>query len=401
MPQLFRRCGSAAANEALVRRERKKMKWRWWACGFLVLALLWGSAPPAAGAPPLSNAGPALDEMGKRIEDQSLPAAERLEIIGVLGQWATAQARPPLVAVLKDPLPEIRAAAARALGWPGNNDAVPALRERIETPGEAAVVRAAAVGSLGRIGDRAVRALVITATSDPDMSVRTAALASVTFGSLADPADRTAYLMRVAEDRALEAQLRAAAVRALGSVKAEGVVESLTRILEHEPRMTIALPPGQPTELQVMTLRYAQARDVAGWTASALGQLEARSALPLLLRTAEDPNDFFLRQMSIWTLVAWNVPEAFPVLVRRLEDPLADNRILALGGLARLGDRQAVDPVLARLSDQSAPVRAQAVKTLGALGDPKVRQPLEALQQTESDPDVLGALEDELARPVR
>jgi len=377
------------------------MKWRSWACGFLVLVLSWVPAPPTAGAPPLSDAGPALDEMGKRLEDQSRPAAERLQIIGVFEQWASAQVRPPLVAVLKDPLPAIRAAAARALGWPGNHEAVPALRERAETPGEAAVVKAAVVRSLGRIGDRSVRALVITTTSDPEASVREAALWSVTLGSLADPADRTSYLMRLAEDRALEAQLRGAAVRALASVKEEGVVEGLTRILEHEPRLTIALPSGPPTEMQIMTLRYAQARDVAGFAAGALGQLEARSALPLLLRTAEDPNDFFLRQMSIWSLVAWNVSEAFPVLVRRLEDPLTDNRVLALMGLARLGDRQALDPVLARLSDQSPAVRAQAVATLGVLGDPKVRQPLEALQQKESDPDVLGALEDELSRLAR
>ena len=377
------------------------MKWRSWACGFLVLVLSWVLVPPTAGAPPLSDAGPALAEMGKQLEDQSRPAAERLQIIRMFEQWPTAQVRPPLVAVLKDPLPEIRAAAARALGWPGNHEAVPALRERVETPGEAAVVKTAAVRSLGRIGDRSVRALVITTTSDPDSSVREAALWSVTLGSLADPADRTSYLMRLAEDRALEAQLRAEAVRALASVKEEPVVEGLTRILEHEPRLTIALPSGPPTQMQIMTLRYAQARDVAGWAASALGQLEARSALPLLLRAAEDPNDYFLRLMSIRSLVAWTVPEAFPVLVRRLEDPLTDIRVLALMGVARLGDRQAVDPVLARLSDESPAVRAQAVTTLGVLGDPKVRQPLEALQQKESDPDVLGALEDELSKLAR
>ena len=377
------------------------MKWRLWACGLLFLVLSWVPVQPTAGAPPFSTAGPALDEMGKQLEDQNRPAAERLQIIRAFEQWATAQVRPTLVAVLKDPLPEIRAAAARALGWPGNHEAVPALRERVETPGESAVVKAAAVRSLGRIGDRSVRALVITTTSDPDASVRGAALWSVTLGSLADPADRTSYLMRLAEDRALEAQLRADAVRALARVKEEGVVEGLTRILEHEPPLTIALPSGPPTQMQIMALRYAQARDVAGWAAGALGQLEARSALPLLLRTAEDPNDYFLRLMSIGSLIAWNVPEAFPVLVRRLEDPLTDIRVLALMGVARLGDRQAVDPVLARLSDQSPAVRAQAVTTLGVLGDPMVRQPLEALQQKESDASVRGALEAVLSQLPR
>jgi HEAT repeat protein len=377
------------------------MKWRSWACGILFLVVSWVPVQSTAGAPPLSTAGPALNEMGRQLEDQNRPAAERLQIIRAFEEWATAQVRPALVAVLKDPLPEIRAAAARALGWPGNHEAVPALRERVETPGEAAVVKAAAVRSLGRIGDRSVRALVISATSDPDASVRGAALLSVTLGSLADPADRTSYLMRLAEDRALEAQSRADAIRALASVKEEGVVEGLTRILEHEPRLTIVLPSGPPTQIQIMSLRYAQARDVAGWAAGALGQLEARSALPLLLRTAEDPNDYFLRMMSVQTLVGWNVLEAFPVLVRRLEDPLTDIRVLALLGVARLGDRQAVDPVLARLSDQSPAVRAQAVATLGVLGDPKVRQPLEALQQKESDGAVRGALEAVLSQLPR
>ena len=124
-------------------------------------------------------------------------------------------------------------------------------------------------------------------------------------------------------------------------------------------------------------------------------------SLPLILKTAEEPNDFFVRLMSVRTLVAWNVPEAYPVLVRRLEDPLPDIRVLALTGLARLGDPKAVDPVLARLSDQSPAVRALAVPTLGHLGGPKVRPQLESMQEKESDPNVRGALEAELSRLAR
>src|SRR5712692_955496 len=129
------------------------MKWRSWAWGPLSLVLSCVAAQPSAGAPPLSSAGPVLEEMGKQLEDQSRPAPERLQIIRAFEVWATAQVRPPLVAALKDPRPELRAAAARALGWPGNHEAVPALRERVETPGGVGVVKAAAVRSLGRIGD--------------------------------------------------------------------------------------------------------------------------------------------------------------------------------------------------------------------------------------------------------
>jgi HEAT repeat protein len=377
------------------------MGWRLWACGAVALLLTWAGAQPIAAAPPSSTEWPIVDELGKKLEDQSLPPQERFEIILTFGEWTGPQVRPPLVAVLKDPFPAIRAAAAQALGWPGNVEAVPALRERVETPGEEAVVKAAAVGSLGRIGDPSVRPLVVAATQAPEASIRQAALWSVALGSLVDPADRTSYLIKLADDRAADPQLRVDAIRALAGVKEAGVVSALVRILETEPPVTIVLPPGRLTSEQLMPLRRAQALDVAGWAAGALGHLDARTEIPLLLKSAEAPNDFFLRQMSLRPLIAWKVPEAFPVFVRRLEDPLPENRILALTGLASLDDQRAVDPVQARLSDSSPEVRATAVQALAWLGGPKVRPQLEALQLNESNSAVLSALETALAQLAR
>jgi HEAT repeat protein len=150
-----------------------------------------------------------------------------------------------------------------------------------------------------------------------------------------------------------------------------------------------------------MALRYAQGRDVPAWTAAILGKLEDRRALPLLLKSAEDPDDFFLRLMSLQTLIAWNAPEARPVYARRLEDALPDNRILALMGLAKLGDKSATPLVLARLSDPSSSVRAQAALVLAELGDASSRAPLEALKKRETNSDVLVAVEDALAHLPR
>jgi HEAT repeat protein len=388
------------SNATLVQ-GRARMGWRLWACGAVGLLVTCAGAQPAAGAPQSSPAWPILEELGKKLEDQSLPLQDRLDIILTFEEWTGPQVRPPLVAVLKDPLPAIRAMAARALGWPGNVEAVPALRERVETPGEIAVVRAAAVGSLGRIGDRSVRPLVVAATQAPEASIRQVALWGVALGPLVDPVDRTSYLVRLAEDRTADAQLRVDAVNALAGVKEAGVVTVLARILETEPPVTIILPPGTPTTEQIMPLRRAQALDVAGYAAGALGELEARTELPLLLKSAEVPNDFFLRLMSLRSLVAWKVPEAFPVLVRRLEDPLPEIRFLALTGLASLGDQRAVDPVQARLSDAVPEVRARAVQALAWLGGPQVRPQLEALQQRESNSSVLSALEAALAHLAR
>ena len=102
---------------------------RWWVWGTLALVLVWLSSEGRAAAPaPLSNVEPAVEELGKGLADQSRPVAERLEIIQVFEGWAAPQVRGPLLAALQDPLPALRAAAARALGWPGNREAVAALR---------------------------------------------------------------------------------------------------------------------------------------------------------------------------------------------------------------------------------------------------------------------------------
>jgi len=374
------------------------MRWLW--CTAVVLLSM--CLPQAATAvAPLSSAGPVLEEMGKRLEDQTQPAPERLDIIKVFGEWATSQVRPPLVAVLKDPQPEIREAAARALGWQGNNEAVPALQERIEASAEVPAVKAAAVRSLGRIGDLSARALVVRLTSDPDTSVRQAAVWSVALGALVDQANRTPYLIQLAEDGAADTQERSEAIRALADTREERVVASLSKILEHEPRRTIALPEGQPTEQQKMMLRYAQIRDVPAWTAAALGQLQAKTALPIVLGATEDPNDFFLRLMAVKSLAIWNIPQAYPAFVKRLDDPVSEIRVLAVIGLHRLGDPKAVEPVLAHLSDKSPLVRAQMVTMLATVGGPTVRPQLEALEQRESEPEVLAALEAALSRLAR
>src|SRR6266852_4014833 len=115
-----------------------------------------------AAAPPLSDALGALGDLAKQAQDQSRSEADRLPLIEALGQWQTEQVRPPLLALLGDPIPSIRAAAARALGWPGNRAAVAALKERAEVPGEAPAVRAGALEALGRIGDDSARDVMVS-----------------------------------------------------------------------------------------------------------------------------------------------------------------------------------------------------------------------------------------------
>jgi HEAT repeat protein len=136
---------------------------------------------------------------------------------------------------------------------------------------------------------------------------------------------------------------------------------------------------------------------VAAWVAEGLGHLKAKSAVPLLLTAAEDKSDFFLRIMSLRSLILLSAPEASPVYVRRLEDPVADVRILGLLGITSLKDKAAIPVVLRRLTDPSSLVRAQAVTTLAVLGDATMRPTLEDLLKRETESNVQTAIEEALA----
>ncbi len=365
----------------------------------LSLSLLSVPRADAGSAPaPLSDAGSIVADLSHRMQDRNTPESERVQLITVLGQWGTDEVVAPLISALGDPEPSIRAASARALGWPGNHAAVAALRERVEASGEPSSVRAAALESLGHIGDESARAVVLGATRDPDAAVRGTALSALTLEKLASPTDRIPLLRQLAGDSALDSYQRCQAIRALGVAKDTGAAELLARLLDREPTSALPPPSNSLTENEVMAIRYRETRDVKAWAVMSLVALDARSALPLILKSAEDPADFFLRYVSVQALAAWRAREALPVLVRRLDDPLEQTRGLALRALGLIGDRGVVDPVLARLSDKAPDVRAQAVAALADLGDPRVRPQLEALQQTETDSRVQQALEEALAK---
>jgi HEAT repeat protein len=375
-------------------------RWRPLCIGVLSFMLLSGVVSPGSSAP-LSTAAPALQALAVQAQDTSLPEAERVDLVKALAGWGTGQVRDVLLALLKDPLPSIREIAAMGLGWPGNGEAVAGLRERVVAPGEVPGVRAAALDSLGKIGDASARDIVLASTNDPDPRIRKASLGALTTSLLASPTDRIPLLRRVVEDGGMDPLMRCEAIQELGKEKDKGSIPILVRLLEAGPRIPMALPSASPSQQEIMRLRFQQSRDLRAWAASSLGVLEAKEALPLLMKAAREPDDFFLRVTSMGALIALKAPEAVPVFVQGLHDPFADVRALGLTGLALVGDSSSRDAVLARLSDPAAMVRVQAVGTLVELRDPRARTELESLRKRELDSSVQQALEAALARLPR
>jgi len=375
-------------------------RWRPRWIGVLSFVLVSVVTSPGWSAP-LSNAGPALQALAVQAQDASLPEAERVDFVKALGGWGTPQVRDVLLALLKDPLPSIREAAVIGLGWRGNGEAISALRERVKAPAEVPEVRAAALDSLGKIGDPSARDAVLAAINDADPRIRRASLGALTTGLLASPVDRIPLLRRVVEDEGLDPLMRCEAIQELGKEKDKGSIPLLIRLLETGPRIPMPLPSDSPSQGEIVRFRFQQSRDLRAWAASSLGALEAKEALPLLLKAARDPDDFFVRVTSMTALGALKAPEAVPVFVQGLRDPFADVRALALMGLAQVGDSSAADAVLARLSDSAPIVRAQAVGTLVELRDPRARTELENLRKRELDSSVQQAIEAGLARLPR
>jgi hypothetical protein len=92
-----------------------------------------------------------VESVERAVERLNATPGLKLREIARLGATGNARAVPPLVAVLGDPQPENRAAAAEALGNLGGQEAVAALKPLLKDPH--GVVRIAAAGALFKHGD--------------------------------------------------------------------------------------------------------------------------------------------------------------------------------------------------------------------------------------------------------
>src|SRR5262245_4083543 len=257
----------------------------WWRSVLSTVALSLSLTSPSVGhadsSVPLSTASPFLEDYAKQLQDQSRPEIERLQLVGLLGLFGGDQVRAPLLAVLTDPSEAIRVASARALGWKGNREAIPALRGLVEAPGEKSSVRVAATEALGRIGDNSARPVLLAAAENTDPAIRGAAFWGLTFGDLTSPTDRIPLMRQMAGDRGLDPFIRCQAIQALAHARDAGSADLLLGLLEREPPYPMPLPPAAPNERETMAIRYRQARDIRAWAAKGLWVIRARRAMPV------------------------------------------------------------------------------------------------------------------------
>jgi len=238
-----------------------------------------------------------------------------------------------------------------------------------------------AVRVLTDIGERALPDL-IRACDSPDPAVRANAVRSL--GDIADESAATTVFSKLTD---ANPQVRSAAAKALGKMKAARVIPLLTKGLregdpETQEQIIAAIPDIGESLLPGLGATLERG-DTASRQAAAfiLGKLKSESVVPVLGRASEDED---------WT-VAWYAAQA----------------------LAEIGSEDCVDYLIALLDrpltdEGTVKLHAAAVNGLGTIGGDRIRDKLREVLARYYEPnqvrsaaaDHLGELQDRDAVPV-
>jgi HEAT repeat protein len=338
----------------------------------------------------------------------------------------------PLIAVLEDSNPNVRAGAARALGKIGDSRAlgslifrlrndpdvevrksvvwalhmgetrsvhplIEALRDEDEWVrfgavivlakiGEPAVmplinamhdnmplVRANAAETLGRIADRRAAEPLANALNDADEEVWQQA--AVALGRMRD-ARAVKYLVNIVQSP--ESALRTKAIKALGQIRDVRAVDPLIDVVYQEEDRWMRLFAieslgriGDIRAIEVMVdAAYDESRDVRTKAIVTLSEIESRLATDALHAVFEDMDvDVEDQQTALFELGKRGDERAVSGLIDLLQfDPQIDNRIYAALVLGDIGSAEAADSLIDALCDDVPDVADHALKSLVKMG---------------------------------
>jgi HEAT repeat protein len=259
-----------------------------------------------------------------------------------------------LIPLLRDPDSLVRIMAAHALGEARIAQASAPLVDRLRDSDEA--VRRAAAEALGSLGVADTAPSLELALGDREAEVREAAAHAL--GALRDRTTIPALLRRLGEEEP-EASVRAAALGALGTLKASEARADARRLL---------MAPDPDVRMAAGTLLFD------------LGDEASVASLAVLFRVPESTLRKHVDAASTPRPPAWIEPALLPLL----EDPEVSTRWWALGTLVSLGNPKSVPAILKLLEDPEPSVRVRAAAEASHL--PGGIAPLRALLRHE-DPE--------------
>jgi HEAT repeat protein len=253
-----------------------------------------------------------------------------------------------LLNALDDPSHSVRAEAAAALGSIRPEQVTPDLEDRlmaaIDDPSDR--VCSAAIYSLGRLGIGSSTSQIEACLDDSNPYVLSAAILALARLGGRDLGDRLASYL---DHEDIHPQI--AAIRALVHLDYRPAGPKLISFVEANLHRD----------------RQGKVGDLMASAVAALGVLQVREAIPLLIRLAQ--SQVGLRGRAVQALMALGVEEAAPVLAKMLAEPSGRLRESLVMMMIEADYRPALPLIRPLLEDQTGYLRDAALQAVRKMGD--------------------------------
>ncbi|WP_299266917.1 HEAT repeat domain-containing protein [Halorientalis sp.] len=297
--------------------------------------------------------------------------------------WAKAKA---FSKALSADVPELRMAAANALGELGKTDVLPELLEALDD--SAPRVRARVARACGRLEDARATDALVDRLSDPRAEVRREAAEAL--GAIGNRQALTALLEMFEDERA---PIRRIAVGAMGNFGNARPVKGLVGALGDDDASVRRTAVYSIIEL-LSNVPTDQSHEIRETVVEQLNRTDDQSVLVPMIDILEESTQNRQRRNTAWLLgrVADQESAGYGRIVEALIGTLEDDDQMtaqfASTSLVEIGGQQVESRLLDVLddTDYAEDVRAQAVFTLGKVGGERTRKRLDDLiDQTESE----------------
>ncbi|MBI5594514.1 MAG: HEAT repeat domain-containing protein [Elusimicrobia bacterium] len=236
-------------------------------------------------------------------------------------------------------------------------------------------VRVMAAEQWGPIGNPAAKSVLQRALKDPSAYVRIAAAGSLL--ELSDPSG-----VKAVEAVVLESPGPAAAEGALGALEEmRSIARNKTRAWAIQALAGMKVPETLPTLRKAAEDPDAAVRDAAAAGLARLGDSAAMGRLSSAL-ASQDPA---LRTKAVEALSGVGTPAVVALLKPLAEDTVYQVRAAVMGALGESGSPLVLPELLGGVKDQNELVRSKAVAALGRLGVPGAVQYLEKAKRQASN----------------